>query len=195
MVILYGGSFNPPTMAHFEIIKLLNELYTPSRIVLMPVGNNYNKPELLDGEIRLEMTKIMTSKMENALTSNFEVDRPFQGTIRSLEYLEETYNEKVALAIGADNLMYLHTWIEAEKLIKSYKIIVFNRDNLISDEFIDAFEEKYKVKLDIVNFEFDISASLIRSNIKKYRKYLLPEVYDYIKRHKLYKKGVKSWIN
>lgn len=191
MIILYGGSFNPPTMAHFKIIEILDKLYTPSCIVLMPVGNNYNKPELLDGNLRLAMTKLMTAKFSNAETSDYEIKRPFEGTIRSLEYLEKTYQDKVALAIGADNLLYLDTWIEAEKLIKNYKIIVFNRDNLITEEFIKDFETKYEIILDIINFDFDISASLIRSNIKKYKKYLLPEIYKFIKKNKLYLKEGK----
>ncbi|MGI6782128.1 MAG: nicotinate-nicotinamide nucleotide adenylyltransferase [Acholeplasmataceae bacterium] len=191
MIILYGGSFNPPTRAHFEIIKLLNDIYTPHRIVLMPVGNNYHKPELLDGKLRLEMTELMTSKILNAATSDYEVLRPFQGTIRSLEYLEEIYQDEVALAIGADNLLTLETWIEADKLIRKYQIIVFNRDDLLSDEFVKEFETRYQIKIDVINFDFDISASLIRSNVKKYKKYLLPEVYEYIKKHELYLKEEK----
>ncbi|MGI6787680.1 MAG: nicotinate-nicotinamide nucleotide adenylyltransferase [Acholeplasmataceae bacterium] len=191
MIILYGGSFNPPTIAHYEIIKLLNERYTPERIVLMPVGNNYQKPELLDGKIRLEMTKLMAVKFHNVVASDYEINRPFEGTIRSLEYLEKTFEKKVALAIGADNLLTLSTWIEADKLIKNYQIIVFNRDELLSNEVIKSFEEKYEIKLDIINFEFDISASLIRQNIKKNKKYLLREVYRYIKKNKLYLKEAK----
>ena len=193
MNILFGGSFNPPTLAHYEIVKLLDELYTPKRIVLMLVGNNYNKPELIDGKIRLEMTRIMASHFENVVVSDFEVTRPFRGTIRSLEYLVETYKEDVALAIGADNFIYLSTWIEAEALIKNYKIIVFDRDGLITEEVVMLFEEEYGVKIDVISFSFNISASEIRSNPKKYRKNLLPEVYEYIQNNKLYLKEDKKW--
>lgn len=56
----------------------------------------------------------MASDFSNVLVSDFELTQPFAGTIRALEYLEKEYNAKVALAIGADNLVSLPTWIEAE---------------------------------------------------------------------------------
>ena len=46
MIILYGGSFNPPTLAHYGVVKLLNEVYNPDKIILMPVGCKYPKPNL-----------------------------------------------------------------------------------------------------------------------------------------------------
>jgi nicotinate-nucleotide adenylyltransferase len=138
------------------------------------------------------MTRIMASHFENVVVSDFEVTRPFRGTIRSLEYLVETYKEDVALAIGADNFIYLSTWIEAEALIKNYKIIVFDRDGLITEEVVMLFEVEYGVKIDVINFSFNISASEIRSNPKKYRKNLLPEVYEYIQNNKLYLKEDKK---
>lgn len=189
MIILYGGSFNPPTLAHFEIITLLNKLYTPKYIVLMPVGSRYPKPDLLDSEIRLEMTRIMAKSFSNVIVSDFEIMRPFIGTIRALEYLEEKYQEKPTLAIGADNLISLPTWIEAEKLIKNYPIIVFNRLDTLSNDKVKRFEHNHNIKLDIVEFDFNISATKIRNDIKKYRKFLLPEVYEYISKNKLYQKG------
>ena len=191
MIILYGGSFNPPTLAHYGVVKLLNEVYNPDKIILMPVGCKYPKPELAPCEKRFEMLTLMASDFSNVLVSDFELTQPFAGTIRALEYLEKEYNAKVALAIGADNLVSLPTWIEAEKLIKTYQLIVFNRTHILSHDKIKEFERDHKVKLDIIDYDYEISASKIRSNVRKYKKHLLPEVYKYIKLNNLYDKEGK----
>lgn len=187
MIILYGGSFNPPTLAHYEILKLLNKKYMPAHIILMPVGSRYPKPELAEANYRLAMLKLMSKHFDNVIVSDFEITKPFIGTIRALEYLEETYKEPVALAIGADNLISLPTWIEADNLIKKYQLIVFNRTHILSCEKVKEFEKDHHVELDVISYDYDISASKIRKNIKKYRKHLLPEVYQFIKENHLYK--------
>ena len=191
MIILYGGSFNPPTMAHFGVVELLNSKYNPEKIVIMPVGCAYPKPELAPCSERFEMLKIMALKFDNVIVSDFELKQPFIGTIRALEHLEKEYNQKVALAIGADNLISLPTWIEAEKLIANYQLIVFNRTHILSRDKVKDFERDHRVKLDIIEFDYEISASKIRSNVRKYKKHLLPEVYKYIKLKGLYDKGAK----
>jgi len=44
MVLVFGGSFNPPTKAHLEIVEKLLERYEHARVLLLPVGDDYQKP-------------------------------------------------------------------------------------------------------------------------------------------------------
>ena len=41
MEVVYGGCFNPPTIAHQEIISYLANHY--DKVILIPTGNDYNK--------------------------------------------------------------------------------------------------------------------------------------------------------
>ena len=38
-IVLFGGSFNPPTIAHYEIIKYLNDHY--DEVLILPNGDSY----------------------------------------------------------------------------------------------------------------------------------------------------------
>ena len=39
MIIIFGGAFNPPTRAHFEIAEKLIEKFNPDTFYFLPVGN------------------------------------------------------------------------------------------------------------------------------------------------------------
>ena len=44
----FGGSFNPPTYAHINIAKASIEKLGLDKFFFVPVGNLYNKPDLID---------------------------------------------------------------------------------------------------------------------------------------------------
>ena len=46
MNIVFGGSFNPPTIAHKEIIKTLCSL-NYEKVIIVPNGNKYNLKEMV----------------------------------------------------------------------------------------------------------------------------------------------------
>lgn len=52
MEVVYGGCFNPPTIAHQEIISYLANHY--DKVILIPTGNDYNKVGLIDYKIVLK---------------------------------------------------------------------------------------------------------------------------------------------
>ena len=41
MIIVYGGTFNPPTVAHQLIANKVIENFKPKKFILLPVGENY----------------------------------------------------------------------------------------------------------------------------------------------------------
>ena len=44
MKVVFGGSFNPPTIAHEKIIELLYKRY--DEVIIVPNGRKYIKKEL-----------------------------------------------------------------------------------------------------------------------------------------------------
>ena len=44
----FGGAFNPPTIAHFDLAKNAIENYSFDKIYFVPVNNFYHKKELID---------------------------------------------------------------------------------------------------------------------------------------------------
>lgn len=190
MIFIFGGAFNPPTKAHYEIAKHILNDYTNSKLVFLPVGNIYNKANLIKDEIRFEMLDLMIKDLgPNVCVSDFEMHQPkFKGTINTLDHFKELYNDEVYFIIGSDNIIDMENWIDVERLLSNYKIVILNRDNinvknyisnsLILRNYINSFIfiEGFK--------QIDISSSQFR--MTRDFSLLTPEITQYIKEHNLY---------
>lgn len=186
MYILYGGSFNPPTLAHEAIIKKINEIYNPKKIVIMPVGSTYTRKDNRYNLDRIRMLKLVTSKYDNVEISDYEINNPFKGTIETLKYLETLYQNKFSFVMGADNLLEIKTWIDYEELLKNHLIICFNRNNILDKNTVKNIAESYQAKIDLIPLNINISSSEIRKDFKVNKDNLSKEVYDYIITNQLY---------
>lgn len=65
---IFGGSFNPPHKAHFQIAKEILNQGLVDRIIFVPTGNRYNKKDLIPNKYRYEMLKMMTRKEKISLS-------------------------------------------------------------------------------------------------------------------------------
>lgn len=183
MKIVFGGSFNPPTKGHFNMVKKINDLYEPEEIILIPVGDDYKKPDLVSFHHRFEMVKILFSNIFNVSVSNIENENEFEGTIETLNKLE---NDDLYLLIGADQLLDIKSWIRYEELLKIYPLIVVNRDGLLNDEKLSKLLKGLKYQIDLVELDDESSSSLYRKNKDKYSFIIDDKVLKYIKENNLY---------
>lgn len=196
MVILYGGSFNPPTIAHFKIAQKLINTYKPKAFIFLPVGNVYNKEELVDFNQRYNMLQFFTRQFENSLISRFENEmNDYRGTIHSLNYYKKLYpKDEIFYVIGADNLETLHTWIDYQNMIKNYKFIVLNRNRINIEEIINnnSYFIKYKEHFYIEdNFEpINVSSTDYRESFND--QVVIDEINQYIYDNNLYNRGGKK---
>lgn len=186
MNIIYGGSFNPPTIAHLNIIKTLLSNYPNSKVIVLPVGNDYKKPELIDFNHRCEMISLLIKQnKEEVVISNLEHRSGYQGTLKALDELSLTY-DNLHFVIGSDNLKDLVNWISYETLLEKYPFIVINRNKYMTQLQAEEMFKEFKHKFIFLDFDMDVSSTKIRKHIEAYKNLLTPEVYQYIKKHKLY---------
>lgn len=187
MNIVFGGAFNPVTIAHEKIVNLIRTKFPDANVIILPVGNSYNKPELIDFNDRIKMLNFVFGNKKGIIISKLEENKTFNGTVNSLDELSKTY-DNLYFITGTDNLKDLKNWIEYERLIKTYPFIFVERD---SDLISDLVKEHPSINPNYLEISFheDISSTMIRSNVDKYQKYLSKEVYDYIKINKLYEVG------
>lgn len=183
MKIIFGGAFNPPTIAHKEIYKYVMERIKADSFIYLPVSTLYTKNGLESNEHRYNMLKLLV-KGTNALVSRDEIDDlNYKGTHAYLKSL----NEESMFLMGSDNLRTLDTWINYPTLIKECKFIVISRGNLDDESYIknDEVLSKYKDNFILLKgFDMDISSSKFRKT--KDKNLLTKEVYEYIKENKLY---------
>lgn len=185
MKIVYGGSFNPPTLAHIQIIERLTTLYPNASVMIVPVGDDYRKTELASFHHRYMMIKLATEHLDNVMISTIEHERPYQGTLKTLRELE-SIDPELIFVIGSDNLIHLDQWINYKELLASYPCIVMNRSGYMTKEEADLMFQEVPHRFIFLDFDYPMASSVIRQNIDLYRQHLSEEVYQYIKNHRVY---------
>lgn len=185
MIIVFGGTFNPVTIAHEKIVLKIKEEFNPKKVIILPTGDSYTwKKDFVSFSHRFEMLKL-SFKDELFVVSDLENNEDFKGTYQSLLELKRKYNEEIYFLLGADNLLYINKWINYEKIIKEFKLIVVKRDNISISKYIRNNFPNEKDNFKIISFNMPLSSSIFRSNPKE-KSLVNKEVYDYIVRNNLY---------
>jgi len=183
MVLVFGGSFNPPTLAHEAIIKSLYEQLKPERIVVVPTGNYFTwKTDLIAFEHRYQMVSLMIHDLDYCEASDIENTHSFLGSYHTLKVLSERYDD-LYFVVGADHVHTLNAWKNYELLIKEFKFIILTRNHY---ELDTQLLQDMKLKYSVLDFKSDISSTTVRSNLHKNLNLLNPKVKEYIQSNKLY---------
>ena len=69
---IFGGSFNPPHLGHKKMIADLILQHILDRVIIVPVGNYYNKNEMVDFKDRYKMIKLLFKDMPQVEISKIE---------------------------------------------------------------------------------------------------------------------------
>lgn len=180
--VLFGGSFNPPTIAHFEIIKYLSKNY--DEVLVLPNGDSYSfAGKVLDSfKHRVTMLNLMTQYLPNVKVLELENDKEFLGTYYTLRVLNHP-----TFVLGADCISKLHLWKHFDELMEENKFIIFNRGDsevlslIKSNENVNKYVDKFEIVDLIVP---NVSSTEFRKTLNK--DIVCEEVYDYIIKNELY---------
>lgn len=180
----FGGCFNPPTIAHLELAKIVLQEFNLNKIVFVPMSDFYIKKGLISQEHRYNMLKLLTKDEEKMEISNFEFEcKKRLYAIDAFKIIDEMYNCEKYFIMGSDNYINIGKWKNSEEL-KKYNYIILDRLNTIEPaEHINIIKNKDFSK---------ISSSEVRSDIlngNDVSKYIVQDVYKYIKQNKLYLKN------
>ena len=201
-IAIFGGSFNPPTIAHINLAKqILDKMKNIEKIIFVPVSTKYNKQGLAPDEDRLELLKTIGQDHPNMEVSSLELNSPRQlYTIETLKIMQKQNPDKtIYFIVGTDNLKELETWHAANEILQQFKIIVLERDNDIMEKIISnsLFLKQYRESFIKLNFnKIKLSSSYIRQKVQMGEeiKELVPEkIYKDIL--KIYKKEEKISLN
>ena len=172
-IAVFGGSFNPPTIAHISLAKqVLAKMDNLEKVILVPVSTRYNKNGLASDEIRFNMLEQICAKEPGLEVSRLELDSDKQlYTIETLRKIkQQNPNKQIYFVLGTDNLKELETWHKVYELLSSFKFIVLKRDEDSVSDIIDksTILKKYKSSF----FELkgidtvDLSSSYVRKRIQ-----------------------------
>lgn len=169
----FGGCFNPLTNAHLNLIKEAIEKEKLDRVYFVPMGNNYEKKDLIDFSHRKNMINLAIENEEKISVLDFlgNINQKMYA-IDSFKIIDENFKTADRYFImGTDNFKNLNGWKEANLLKNNYKYIILDRNSPSNTK--------------------DISSSMVREKIKKNEKIdeFVPEkVKSYIYKNKLYLK-------
>ena len=130
-IALFGGSFDPPHLAHEQIVRLALHLNGVKKVIVMPTYlNPFKSHSHAPSELRLKWLRSIFSLDKNVEVSSFEVDSKRKvPTIETVKFLLKTY-KKIYLIIGADNLKSLEQWHNYEELKSLVTFVVASRDTI-----------------------------------------------------------------
>ncbi len=183
--VLFGGSFNPPTIAHYEIIKYLSLSTDFDQVLVLPNGDSYEfgGKELNNFESRVEMLRIMCEEFLNVQILELENKEQFLGTAHTLQLLNHP-----TFVLGADCLSQLHLWKNFDNLIKENHFIVFSRGDLndlkriiLSNPYLEPYFNHFTI-VDLITS--NVSSSEFRKT--KNESIVTKKVLSYIKENHLY---------
>lgn len=126
----FGGCFNPPSYIHINLANNLIEEYKLDKIVFVPVGDYYEKEDLISSEHRCNMLNLATAKYfkleVDTIAANFNKKLYAVDTFKLIK--EKYKNCDMFFIMGSDNFRKMPSWKEYEYLINNCNIIVIERE-------------------------------------------------------------------
>jgi len=190
-IAIFGGSFNPVHLGHYEIVRQTQQLFNMSKIIVVPTYQNPLKDSLpsVPEELRLKMLYLTFKSHKNVEISDFELQkRKISYTYQTLTYFKKQYSDhQLFLIMGEDAYSSFHLWAEADKILKLSNILVFYRPGMKKSDTKSFSRESSEGVKWIKTIIPDISASEIRqSSIATVKEncWLHPDAFEIWREHK-----------
>jgi len=193
LLLVYGGSFDPPHRAHVELPEQVGEQVGADGVLYVPAGRAPHKSDrsATDATHRLAMLRLALRDRPRTAVDARELDRDGPSyTVDTLKSLREDLGPAVELRllIGADMAATFDTWHRAEEVFKRGQPLVMARPDQVPD-----LEQRDRWRDRIVPVEpMPCSSTEIRNALRErpddplLREQLDPQVLDYIREHGLY---------
>ncbi len=214
-IIVYGGTFNPCTLAHLNAIQCAKKAIenNDDKIIslFLPTGDKYIKSNKIPSKMRCDMIDKMIQDVqdESIKLCKLEVDSPKQPrTLQTLTQIQENAKDwEIYFLLGADKLSQFDRWYKSNEILEKFHLIVLNRTNkknelfnlneILQRDFFQKFSDRIIIAENNNEFYDSISSTLIRKNfyqapIKEINTWLSPSVIKYIKDNGLYSESIEK---
>jgi len=213
-IALFGGAFDPITIGHIEVAKLvLDTSKTFDEVWFMPCYQHMYNKEMAAAKHRLQMCNLAIEDARMKVF-DFEIKHKLAGetyhTVKQLlgtDFAKHTYD--FSMIIGMDNANTFHQWVNFEDLERMLRFVVVPRKGETRDESVDWYLHRPHIYLSPDNSIPQISSSKIREWLQTFyinalhggrqdeyhhvvdllEKNLSLKVFDYIRSCELYVKS------
>ena len=206
-VAYYGGTFDPVHIGHLNVAKGVIERFRLDEFNFVPAFHAPHKKRSIPTSAFHRFAMLSLAASEKMLVSTLEVETPKKPyTIETLErVLNESPDDRVFFVIGADSWEEITTWKRWEEVLTIVDVIVVTRpgyeidtDHItpkIRERILDLRESDIEIpdekRIYFTDVAFtDVSATKIRTLIRKngddWKSLVVPEVAEYIEKHRIY---------
>lgn len=193
VTVIFGGTFNPFHLGHYEMLSCLNRLPEVGKILVMPdrIPPHKTCDFLAEDNDRIEMCRIAAADFDKAQVSLTEFERTGKSyTYDTVLRLKSAYpGTRFFMACGGDMIATLDTWHEWQKLIAEIGFYAFRRQGTADfDESVRRMRN-FGAEIRIVDAPVTaVSSTQLREELKRGEEsVLIPQkVYNYIKKRKIY---------
>jgi nicotinate-nucleotide adenylyltransferase len=195
-LVFFGGSFNPPTLAHRAMADHVLKLRPEAEIMVAPVFHHrfVAKSNLADYQHRLVMTRLAfpdltVSEIEKTVFEASATGADL-GTIDTLEYIKFHAHpfdgdvNHLSLILGGDAYQDFISgkWKRADKILDIVDhLYVFQRNGTVLEPILE------KVTIIVDDNISHIASTKMRENIHSAAQWLAPSVFEYIEKNRLYR--------
>jgi nicotinate-nucleotide adenylyltransferase len=203
-VAILGGSFNPIHIGHMQVAKLVldtSDIF--DEIWLTPCANHVFHKALAPAEHRLIMCQLASMDDGRIKVFDYEIKNNLRGDtygmVKRLLKTDTAKNEvDFSFVIGLDNANCFDKWINYKELEGLIRFVVVPRAGEKKKHSVNWYMKPPHIYLKPDRPLIDLSSTTVRMNLQGYwnmndnanyflEKQLHPDVYAYIREHKLYK--------
>ena len=190
---LYGGTFDPPHLAHIDLAKWAVENLALEALYFIPTALHPLKENdtITPAELRFSMLQAALGNRKKYKISRIEMDQDNPSytvdTLRHFRTYEHLQDAHLVYLMGIDNVYEMHLWKEPDTILELAEVTVFQRPGYDVTNLPLSLYNRLRI---LQTPFFDISATSIREKVKKGEKvaHLLPaKVYHIIQENHLYR--------
>ena len=194
---IFGGSFDPPHIAHIVLAKHAIEQFHLNELRIIPTGDAWHKARTLTpSPHRLAMTRLAFTELPKVSVDSREIDR--HGPTYTVDTLEEVAQDfphaKLFLCIGGDQAKAFTTWHRWQDILHHATLAVaFRPEDKNAVHAIDHAQWHNGLLTGAIRLEMPISAiSATDIRLQLAQSDTCPSalpagVCEYIQQHSLYK--------
>ncbi len=141
-IVVMGGSFNPPTLAHYKLMKEAVDALEADIGFFVPVSDAYlrrkmrhsHPPVVLSEEIRVRMLQLMCTDGRMRVCEK-EIGTIEARTMPTLLALQEDYPDAdLYFVMGDDKLDLLVHLTEKRAFLDAFSVVLYSRENGMLEE-------------------------------------------------------------
>ena len=146
-VVVLGGSFNPPTIAHLRLLIAAKEAVNANAGVFVPSNDAYvtnkmkknsSEAAVLPEQLRLSMLRAMCGVHSGLSADDCEFGKDANWrTYETMCELQKRYpSSKLYFVMGADKLHILPWWRHKQLFLSNFRILAVSRENEDPEQLI-----------------------------------------------------------